>query len=415
VFRWMAGVLESQLEEMAVELAGVYRKTLGGYERLTERDVQRCTRAVLRVVVAQLRSGERPGEREREELLALAGGWAEAGLDVDTTARAFQIGARHLIGVVREQVAQDDAAAVEAFSASVDLAWEWSLLSGEVLSEVQRERTLRQARRDVNLRAEFLRDLAGGRVSPERLADAADAYGLDLELPYVTTCALAASSAVASRLEVELRFSGATDTHRVVLATNDGELLALCPRTPTASQASTLATGPPALLSDAAASFTEARHVLETATAFHRTGVVGLAALGGLALVTANDGLAQRLDQERFRGLNDGVADIEHTMLTYLEQGQNVEATAQVLHVHGNTVRYRLVRFRELTHLEVRDTRDLVLTWWLLNWRQAHDRKPGKASRTGEAATDGARSITVRRHLAPKPAHARISSADLAD
>jgi hypothetical protein len=208
VFRWMAGVLESQLEEMAVELAGVYRKTLGGYERLTERDVQRCTRAVLRVVVAQLRSGERPGEREREELLALAGGWAEAGLDVDTTARAFQIGARHLIGVVREQVAQDDAAAVEAFSASVDLAWEWSLLSGEVLSEVQRERTLRQARRDVNLRAEFLRDLAGGRVSPERLADAADAYGLDLELPYVTTCALAASSAVASRLEVELRFSG---------------------------------------------------------------------------------------------------------------------------------------------------------------------------------------------------------------
>jgi sugar diacid utilization regulator len=284
---------------------------------------------------------------------------------------------------------------MEAFSASVDLAWEWSLLAGDVLAEVQRDRALRHARRDATLRAEFLRDLAGGRVSPERLAGAADAYGLDLELPYVTVCATVASSAAASRIEAELRCSGATETHRVVLATSEGELLALCPRTPTASRASTLATGPPVLLSDAAASFAEARHVLETATVFHRTGVVGLASLGGLCLVTANDELAQRLDQERFRALNDGVADIEHTMLTYLEQGQNVETTAKILHVHGNTVRYRLVRFRELTHLDVHDTRDLVLTWWLLNWRQAMDPHDEKTPRTGQAAHRGAPSITI--------------------
>jgi hypothetical protein len=33
-------------------------------------------------------------------------------------------------------------------------------------------------------------------------------------------------------------------------------------------------------------------------------------------------------------------------------------------------VRHWLTRFRELTRLDVRETNDLVLAWWLLKWRE---------------------------------------------
>ena len=37
------------------------------------------------------------------------------------------------------------------------------------------------------------------------------------------------------------------------------------------------------------------------------------------------------------------------TLMTYLEQGSSLEATARLLFVHPNTVRYRLRRVAELT------------------------------------------------------------------
>ncbi len=46
------------------------------------------------------------------------------------------------------------------------------------------------------------------------------------------------------------------------------------------------------------------------------------------------------------------------TVSAYLEQGGSLEATARVLFVHANTVRYRLRRACEVTHLEATDPRD---------------------------------------------------------
>lgn len=66
------------------------------------------------------------------------------------------------------------------------------------------------------------------------------------------------------------------------------------------------------------------------------------------------------------------------TVLAFLERDQRVEELAAELHLHRNTVRYRITRFREVTGLDIRRTRDLVTAWWLLSWRQA------ERARTGE-------------------------------
>ena len=51
------------------------------------------------------------------------------------------------------------------------------------------------------------------------------------------------------------------------------------------------------------------------------------------------------------------------TLTTYLEQGSSLEATARLLFVHPNTVRYRLRRVAELTEYTPSAGRDGFTLW----------------------------------------------------
>ncbi|MGP8000590.1 MAG: PucR family transcriptional regulator [Streptosporangiaceae bacterium] len=59
----------------------------------------------------------------------------------------------------------------------------------------------------------------------------------------------------------------------------------------------------------------------------------------------------EELIRELFEPLRRGGAALLETVSTYLEQGSSLEATARLLFVHPNTVRYRLRRVTELTGL----------------------------------------------------------------
>jgi DNA-binding PucR family transcriptional regulator len=70
-----------------------------------------------------------------------------------------------------------------------------------------------------------------------------------------------------------------------------------------------------------------------------------------LCLTSGNQNLARRMVQRELGALaradkNTGL--IRETVLAYFDSALNVEATAQRLHVHKNTVRYRLARAEEL-------------------------------------------------------------------
>ena len=62
---------------------------------------------------------------------------------------------------------------------------------------------------------------------------------------------------------------------------------------------------------------------------------------------------------------------IEQSVRTPLDHDRSVEATAAELHLHRNSIRYRMGRFHQLTGLDLRKTEDIVTTWWLLKRRQA--------------------------------------------
>ncbi|RAY10985.1 PucR family transcriptional regulator [Actinomadura craniellae] len=98
-------------------------------------------------------------------------------------------------------------------------------------------------------------------------------------------------------------------------------------------------------------------------------------------------------DEEARRYLVDQVyapmcaagAPLLDTLTTYLEQGSSLEATARLLFVHPNTVRYRLRRVAELTDLPPTDGRSAFTLRIALVLGRFDDRSPGSATggRTG--------------------------------
>jgi DNA-binding PucR family transcriptional regulator len=76
-----------------------------------------------------------------------------------------------------------------------------------------------------------------------------------------------------------------------------------------------------------------------------------------------DDAARDELMAEVYEPLLSGGTPLIDTVTTYLEQGFSLEATARLLFVHPNTVRYRLRRVAELTGLSPGQGRDGFTLW----------------------------------------------------
>jgi DNA-binding PucR family transcriptional regulator len=88
------------------------------------------------------------------------------------------------------------------------------------------------------------------------------------------------------------------------------------------------------------------------------------------------DGSARtELIEDVYEPLLRGGTALLDTVMTYLEQGNSLEATARLLFVHPNTVRYRLRRITELTGITPGDGRGGFALWTaVVLGRLAHKR-----------------------------------------
>jgi hypothetical protein len=366
-----AAFLEPRMQELVADLGELLREQLPSYGAAALDTVRDGIATVLDVALRRLHEGRAPEETDAEAIAVPARRWADEGRPLDP--RSFQLGARRVMSVVAEHADDLDIDARTLF-AMQDRFWAWATMCASILADVHREHEVAVARRGAARRADFLRDLAAGKMTLERLLHESEAYGLDVSRPYFAVCADGGEEGGTGALESHIRRSGATTDRRTLQVVIDGRLLALTPQVPAAYDGVVLAVGPATMLQDAHGSFAEATEALITARAFDITGIVDLGVLGPLPLVTEADTLAARLSARHFHELDQhgkaGV-EIEDTVRTLLELDRNIEATAAQLHLHRNSVRYRVGRFRELTGLDLRRTEDLVTTWWLLKRRQS--------------------------------------------
>jgi hypothetical protein len=183
---------------------------------------------IFEIALERLHRGEAPEEADADAIAASARRWAAGGQPLDPL--AFQLGARHVMAAVADRAADlgiDDRSLFEM----QDRVWAWATACASILADAHRDHDVALARRDATARADFLRDLASGRLTGDRLARESKAHGLDLGEPYFAVCAVCDTRA-ADALEAHVRRSGASAERRTLQAVIDGRLLAVTARVP---------------------------------------------------------------------------------------------------------------------------------------------------------------------------------------
>jgi hypothetical protein len=160
-----------------------------------------------------------------------------------------------------------------------------------------------------------------------------------------------------------------------VLAPVAGRLSGLTPRLPAASRPEPgvlVVTTPAVRLEQAPDAYRLGVTALTAGLADGAAGVRSVVDLAGETALAAQPLLAGFLSDDLLADLDPAEAfhhDLVSTALAFLDRGQRLDRTASALHLHPNTVRYRLRRLRELTGFSdsgAFPVTETVRWWWAL-------------------------------------------------
>jgi len=165
-----------------------------------------------------------------------------------------------------------------------------------------------------------------------------------------------------------------------VFAMVDGLLTGLSPRLPAGAvldQAVLVVSSPAVPLDEARSMYGLCLLAVRSAGGSGRQGLHSVVDLAGEAALAAQPLLGRLLGAALLAGLNqadDFHRELAATALSYLDNGQRLDHAAAALHVHPNTVRYRLRRLREITAMpavgaepgERLSVLESLRLWWAL-------------------------------------------------
>jgi PucR-like helix-turn-helix protein len=340
---------EEILETIAREVPEYARPLEGGFGV----GIRTGVTEALRQFVALLRDPDAGREPGRDVYVGLGRGELREGRTLDALQSAYRVGARvawrRVSAAARRSGADPDQLSLlaEAIFAYID---ELSADSVEGYAQAQREQEGERQRRRRELLTLLLREPPAEEAEVRAAAEAAG-----WRLPR--------SAAPLALAERDLGRVGRRLPVDALVASIDGVGCALVPGAGSPSRLDELgraAEGVPAALgpsvprAELAASWSLARAALRATEAGALAADGLIAAEDHLAelIVFESAGLAERLAERRLAPLADltpaGRARMEETALAYVQHGGNAAAMARALHLHPQTVRYRLNRLRDL-------------------------------------------------------------------
>jgi PucR-like helix-turn-helix protein len=316
------------------------------------------------VVGAVLDAVDRPAEPDHRFVAAaeaLGADRAAQGISVTALLRGVHAGRTRAVDIAlararRAGVPPEDMLDVLADFTRHAGALERHVINGHRTAELALSRTARDARTHV------LRGiLRGAELSEEDIERA----GLRRDGAYHCLLTTVTDPVRARALEQRLASCGA------IVGLVDGRLAGLAPRFPAADTTDELVVVSPAVpLAELPALYSLCATAI---AAVDRHGVHALVDLAGETALAAQPILATLLADTYLAGL-DRADQFHHqlveTALAYLDSGHRLDRTAAALHVHPNTVRYRLDRLSDLTGTPPDPTPTVLSTlrrWWALH------------------------------------------------
>lgn len=333
----------------------------------THQMIASLERNLLRAV-RTLREGSVPAEvdiweAEKTTLERLA-----VGVPIEDTMAGFRVS----ISTIRQRLV-DLAAELRVPDAEVvrltRLLWELSDVFARHAASTYRRHGVARELAEQRRRDEWLVGLLHDPGDDDAALRFSAALGLDPGLRYVT---LAVRADDASSLEiVQRRLLDELRGETCLLVPSGTRLIGVASRTPAPVPGVVVALGPPTLPTELHASFTVASRVLDASPG--SDGVYDVENLGW-RLATVDDPVLSYLLDRRYEAPLRDARGAEGPLLeaveAYLDHDLSIPRAAVALHVHVNTLRYRLSRFEQLTgrSLSSRDT--VVEMSWVLHQRR---------------------------------------------
>jgi hypothetical protein len=307
------------------------------------------------------------GEIRDEDLWAaerLGEDRALQGIPVAALLDGFQAGRSRIVRLVVDEgrvrgVPPDDLLEGITRLDAIATALEHRMVHAHRIAELEQARTARE------VRIQALRQLLHGEL--------VEASPLDLTRPYHCLVSNVSEPAVAQELEAAM-----SATCPGLYGLVDGRLAALVagpPAAPDPPRPTALFVVSPAVPpADLPGLYELCLRALRAAEAAGPHGLWELADLALATAVAAQPELGRLLAENRLSGLRHTEAfhgELAETALAYLDHAGKVEATAAALHVHPNTVKYRIRRLQELTGRPLAPATgtavaDAAHWWWAL-------------------------------------------------
>ena len=327
------------------EVARAARVNSPEVARLPADEVRRQVVLLLTSGLGALERHEDPAGRDFAEARRLGADRAAQGVTVAGLLRGVQAGRDRAVELVvrhgraagiPDEVLLEGLLTIGRYAAAVERA----VVDGHRAAERDLLRTGAAAR--AHLLRRLLRDGPGGTLPAELTR-----FGLRPDGRYHCLVAAPPDPVRAHALHRQLI------RHGGLLGTVDDRLAGLLPRPPDAVPADLLTLVTPAQpLARAPAMYALCLAALATAAHRRLRGLRQVTDLAGETALAAQPVLAELLRGTLLGALDpadDFHRDLAGTALAWLHHGQRLDQTAAALHVHPNTVRYRLRRLRELT------------------------------------------------------------------
>ncbi|MFF0609770.1 PucR family transcriptional regulator [Nocardia tengchongensis] len=363
--------------EMAQRVVARARAEMPVYARLSATTIARSTESILERLARALLDSRPLHSEDLSALREFGETRARQGVSLADIQSGWRIAVREILAELTSAAHTGkvaDRVLLESITDLLDLVDQASI----AFSVAHREVEIAQARHDEQFRAEFTRALLLGTVGPAELQIRAQQLGLDTEGEYRAFRSRPDEDAASGALQgITSRFS----TVRGFVTTVDGDLAGFVENsTPTGSRL--VAYGPATRLTDLDRSFRLATRVLATAQLFGLSGPLDLDRVGLLPAIAADTELGAELAHRYLDPLGDGEAarTLIETAARFLDAGMRVDATAERLTVHPNTVRYRLARFEELAGTDLRSAGTALQIWWAIQHRRATTGHPAPSS-----------------------------------
>jgi PucR C-terminal helix-turn-helix domain len=376
----IAEQLRTSADELAWRQVGVCRK-FHSYDDVPDEDLHRsCWRNVLRVVETLNGRDILPAEISEDEAKS-ARRRAVQGVPAEDVVACYWA----VPSVLRDEfIARASAAAIPSNVILVGTRRLWDMtdrLSG-VLMQARQDIDIDLARRDERQKLAFLQRVLNGSLLPSEVVQFGSTYGLEPDSEHWVFRARHPQGTLQS-LSRHIEFTCAAEHFAPLVGPIDGDLAGItCQRPSVNDDLTVLATVGPRPLPMLAQAFAECTRLLNVAVRYRKHGMVDRESLSvRIAVVEENDIGAALFDRYVATVLNSGpmAEEVLRSVQVYLASHRRIQAAADALLIHGNTLRYRLDKYTSMTGADLTDTEVIIEVWWALEYWQVRQDRIGNA------------------------------------